>query len=106
MKISKIQDFINGWFIGNFEPSLYKQSDFEVAYHVYPQGYTAPLHYHKIAIEFNFIITGKVKIKENILTSGDIFVYEPNEVSEVEFLEQTSLIIIKTPSAPEDKYLV
>jgi quercetin dioxygenase-like cupin family protein len=106
MKVSNIQNFTNGWFIGDFEPSLLKTESFEVAHHLYPKGYTAPLHYHKIATEFNYIIKGKVKIKEITLEDGDIFIYDPYEVSEVEFLEDTSLMIIKTPSISIDKYLV
>ena len=106
MQVSNIKSFTNGWFIGNFEPTLFKTKDFEIAHHTYPQGYTAPLHFHKEATEYNYIICGKLKIKDLILSNGDIFVYSPGEVSEVEFLEETSLIIIKTPSVIGDKFLV
>lgn len=38
------------------------------------------------------------------LGPGDIFIYEPFDVADVTFLEDTNLIIIKTPSLPGDKY--
>ena len=31
MKVSKLIDFFKGWVVGNFEPSLFKTDDFEVA---------------------------------------------------------------------------
>jgi hypothetical protein len=31
MKISKLKDMFRGWVVGNFEPSLYKTDDVEVA---------------------------------------------------------------------------
>jgi hypothetical protein len=38
------------------------------------------------------------------LTKGAIWVTEPNKVYGVEFLEDTELIVMKTPSVPGDKY--
>ena len=37
---------------------------------------------------------------------GDMWIYEPNEVSDVEFLEDSELMIIRWPSIPSDKYSV
>ena len=33
-----------------------------------------------------------------------MWIYEPNEVSDVEFLEDSELIIVRWPSIPSDKY--
>lgn len=106
MKVSKINDFKNGWFIGNFEPTLLKTKDFEVAHHFYPKGFKGEHHTHKIATEYNYILSGKLIASSQTLGPGDIFIYEPNDVSDVIFLEDTNLIIIKTPSIPDDKYKV
>ena len=38
------------------------------------------------------------------LKAGDMWIYEPNEISDVEFLEDTELIIVRWPSIPSDKY--
>jgi len=38
------------------------------------------------------------------LKAGDMWIYEPNEVSDVEFLSDVDLIIVRWPSIPSDKY--
>ena len=38
------------------------------------------------------------------LKAGDMWIYEPNEVSDVEFLEDSELIVVRWPSIPSDKY--
>lgn len=101
---TNIKNFKNGWFIGNFEPTLLKTKDFEIAHHSYKKGFIGEHHTHKIAIEYNYILSGKAIVSSETLGPGDIFIYEPNDISNVIFLEDTELIIIKTPSIPGDKY--
>jgi hypothetical protein len=104
MIVSNIKSYTSGWFIGNFEPTLLKTEAFEVAHHFYHKGFKATPHIHKIATEYNYIINGQLIVSGKSLSSGDIFVYELNDISDVQFLEDTNLIIIKTPSIPTDKY--
>jgi hypothetical protein len=105
VKTANIKSYTNGWFIGNFSPTLLKTDLFEVAHHFYPKGFQGTPHIHKIAIEYNYIVSGKLTASGQNLGDGDIFVYEPFEISEVVFLEDTQLIVIKMPSVPNDKYL-
>ena len=35
MKVNNLDNFIRGWFVGNFEPTLYKTNDVEVAVQYY-----------------------------------------------------------------------
>lgn len=104
MRTSNIKSFTNGWFIGNFEPSLDKTKDFEIAHHFYPKDFKGTPHTHRIAIEYNYIVSGKLTASGKTLEAGDIFIYDPNDISDVTFLEDTNLIVIKTPSVPGDKY--
>ena len=104
MIISNINAYKNGWFIGDFEPSLLRTSAFEVAHHFYPKGFKGTPHVHKISTEYNYIVSGRLTASGKELCSGDFFIYEPMDVSDVEFLEDTNLIIVKTPSMPQDKY--
>lgn len=107
MKLSKISDFTNGWFIGAFTPSLLKTSDFEIAHHFYAKGFKAHPHTHMIATEYNYVVSGHLLVDDkHELKRGDIFIYEPSDIANVVFLEDTDLIIIKTPSIIGDKYLV
>jgi hypothetical protein len=104
MDVFNIKDFKNGWFIGDFQPSIFKNPFFEVAHHQHKAGYCGPLHTHKIAQEVTYILKGKLVASGKLLTDGDMFVYHPNEVANVMFVEDTELIVIKWPSIPSDKY--
>ena len=105
MKVANIKEYTNGWFIGDFDPSLLKTNSFEIAHHFYEKNFLGIHHTHKIATEYNYIVSGKLIASDIELKSGDIFVYYPHEVSSVIFLEDTNLIIIKTPSIMDDKYI-
>jgi len=106
MKIYSIDNMTNGWFIGNFEPSVFRNPFFEVAHHQHEKGYITPLHTHKIAQELTYIVRGSLRVSGNILKKGEMFLYEPNDVADVEVLEDVDLIVVKWPSVPSDKYMV
>jgi hypothetical protein len=106
MIVSSLKDHTNGWFIGDFMPSMLKTSAFEVAVHFYTTKTECFKHMHKIATEYNCIISGSLVASGRTLGKGTIFVYEPGETSDVTFLEDTTLVIVKTPSLPSDKYKV
>lgn len=106
MKTAKLQDMIRGWFIGNFEPSLLKTNDVEVAVKKYAKGDYEESHYHKIATEFTVIISGKVRMNGVEYSEGDIIVMAPNESTDFECLEDGTVnIVVKIPGANNDKYL-
>jgi quercetin dioxygenase-like cupin family protein len=106
MKITKLNLFKGGWFIGDFEPTLLKTKDFEIAVHHYEAGQVHGKHYHAIATEYNYLVSGSMKIQNTALSAGDLFVLEPNEIADPIFLENCVVVIVKTPSVPGDKYLV
>lgn len=94
----------NGWFVGNFDPVAFKAKDFEVAFMNFVAGQKTQDHHHKIATEINLIVKGYMVVNGLRLITGDIFIFAPNEISKTEFLEDTSLIVVKTPSIIGDKY--
>lgn len=98
MKILKLKDMKSGWYIGNFEPTAFKSENFEVNYRIHPKGEQWPFHYHTDVTEINLLINGKMKIQNNILNSGDIFIISPYEITDPEFLEDCSVVCVKTPS--------
>jgi quercetin dioxygenase-like cupin family protein len=106
MEIFDINKMVGGWFIGNFEPSAYQTDKFEVCYKKHLAGEKWDVHYHKIATEINYLIKGKMTIQDRELKSGDIFILEPNEIADPIFLEDCELVIVKTPSVKNDKYIV
>ena len=113
MDISKIDDMKGGWFVGDFEPSAWKTNTFEVAVHDYKKGDEKEAHYHKLGTEINLLLEGKLILRnydgkgtDQKLIKGDIFIMHPFEIADPLFLEDSKIVVIKTPSVQGDKYLV
>ena len=106
MDILKGKDMIGGWFVGDFEPTAYKTSGFEVAYKTHAKGEKWDSHYHKIATEINYMAKGEMILSGTLLKEGDIFIIHPNEVSIPEFLTDCEMVVVKVPSVKGDKYIV
>ncbi len=106
MERFKLSDMIGGWFVGNFAPHVLHSEAFEVAVKYYVAGHKEPVHYHKISREITLIAHGKVRVNDLVLASGDIVLINPNETCEFEALEDTTTVVVKTPSSKDDKYLV
>jgi quercetin dioxygenase-like cupin family protein len=106
MKKFNLEDMHKGWFVGNFEPAVFKTELFEVGTTFHPKGSSWDLHYHKKGTEITWLISGKMKIQETIVEAGEIFLIPPYEIADPEFLEDCRVLVIKTPSDTNDKYSV
>jgi len=106
MKLHKLKDMFKGWIVGNFEPSLYKTDDVEVAVKNYKTGERDEKHYHKIATEITIISDGKVLMNGTLYSTGDIITIEPGEATDFEALTDTITTVVKLPCVKDDKYLV
>lgn len=106
MNISKIDDYLRGWFIGDFSPSVLKTTEFEVGLIRHTKGEMWPAHYHKESIEYNVLVTGKMVVKGKELNSGDVFVFDKGEIADPVFLEDCTVVCVKVPSIPSDKFEV
>lgn len=107
MKTDKLLNMKGGWFIGNFEPSLLKTNDAEVAVKIYKKDDYEKAHYHKIATEYTVIISGRVKMNNVEYKAGDIIVMKPGESTDFESLEDgTTNVIVKIPGINDDKYFI
>jgi hypothetical protein len=106
MQKYKLDDFTRGWFVGNFTPSLCQNEHCEVAVMRFKKGEFVAPHTHKIATEYNVLIIGKMKIKNTIINPYEVFVLNPEEIADPEYLEDCTLVVVKTPSVPSDKYEV
>jgi len=42
-----LKNMFRGWFVGNFEPSIYKTDQFEVGVLFHSKGEKWPNHFHK-----------------------------------------------------------
>jgi len=101
-----MKDMKGGWFIGNFEPAAFKTDQFEVCYKHHIKGEKWDTHYHKAGTEINYLVSGKMTIQDKELNEGDIFILNPYEIADPIFLEDCTVLIIKTPSIPGDKYVI
>jgi quercetin dioxygenase-like cupin family protein len=105
MKTVKLESMTKGWFVGNFEPTLYKTNSVEVGVKHYKAGAHEAWHYHKVATEITVIISGRVRMNQHEYVAGDIVIIEPGEGTDFEVLEDTATTVIKLPGANNDKYL-
>lgn len=106
MNIFLLNEFKNGWFIGDFLPSIFRTELFEIACKKYKSGQIEKKHYHGIAIEYTLIVTGTAKINDIIINEGEIIAIYPNEIVEFSAISDITTIVIKLPSVPNDKYIV
>jgi hypothetical protein len=104
MEITKLDDMVGGWFIGNFTPSLHKTNDVEVAIKNYKAGDKEEAHYHKIATEYTVILVGIVKMNGREYTEGSIITISPLESTDFLALSDVTTVVVKIPGASNDKY--
>ena len=99
-------DYLSGWYIGSFEPSLVSSNEIEVGTKLVPSGTLPDYHYHKIKREITVVLSGSIKLESSgeIVSSGSAIILEPFEKNDQIFLEDTLILIINTPSAQSDKH--
>ena len=94
----------NGWFVGNFLPSVLSTQNVEVGVKKYSAGQKEGRHYHKIATEVTLILIGRVRMNNTEFNAGEIITVEPFESTDFEVLEETTTVVIKVPGELNDKY--
>ena len=106
MKVANLESMKRGWFVGNFDPSLYKTNDCEVAVKSYQAGDYEEKHYHKVATEITVIVKGTVRMFDSEFVEGDIVVVEPGEATDFTAITDAMNVVVKMPGANDDKYIV
>ena len=103
MEVFNIDDFKDGWFIGNFKPSILHTPEFEISIKHFAKGEIEVLHYQERSTEYTIVIFGRIKLCGQIFVPKNIVVIYPNEECSFEALDDSTLVCIKTPSIPSDK---
>ncbi len=101
-----LDEMIGGWFVGDFEPSVIRTKDFEVAVKSYKAGDKEARHVHKVATELTVIISGRVLMNSQEYEEGSIVEIPPNTSSDFEAIDDTVTVVVKTPSVSGDKYVL
>lgn len=105
MKKFRLEEFIGGWFIGDFEPSLVRTKDFEVAIKRYKKGDKEKAHVHKLADEFTVVTKGSFRLNGKVYKDGDVIWIKKGEIAKgFEALEDCTNTVVKIPSVIGDKY--
>lgn len=105
MEISNLENMVRGWFVGGFEPTLFKTTDVEVAVQKFAAGDYEAAHCHRIATEITVIVSGRAMMAGKEVKAGDIIKISPGEYTDFEALEDTVTTVVKLPGALNDKYL-
>lgn len=92
-----------GWFVGDFEPSVWRTSAYEVGYKLHRSGEPWPAHYHEHMDELTFLLEGTMRICGETLTGPVIFELRRGEVADPVFLTDCKVFVVKAPSVPGDK---
>ena len=105
MIINNLNDFIRGWYIGDFDPSLSKQKNFEIAIKRYKSGDYEESHHHKISTEYTLIVEGDDEMNGVEYHKDDIIIIHPNESTDFKCLTDVVTCVVKIPSIKNDKYV-
>lgn len=106
MNTSRLEDMINGWFVGAFEPTAHYSEACEVAVKHYSAGDAESAHFHKVATEITLVLNGTVRMCGREFSAGDIVVLQPGEITSFQALTDATNVVVKVPGALNDKYLV
>lgn len=106
MKTAKLQDMVKGWFAGGFQPTAFRTDACEVGVKNYKSGDSEAAHYHKVATEITLVLSGKVVMRDQVWSDGDIIVLEPGDVTAFEAITDAVTVVVKVPGALNDKYII
>lgn len=104
MQVYKLSDMTNGWFVGDFAPTVLHSEAAEVAVKTYRAGSIEARHLHKVATEVTLILSGRARMNDLELEAGDIVRIEPGHDTDFEALTDVTTVVVKTPSVAGDKY--
>jgi quercetin dioxygenase-like cupin family protein len=106
MKHESLKNMVKGWFVGGFNPTAFSTDACEVAVKSYKAGDKESAHYHKVATEITLVLSGRVRMADKEWGEGDIVVLEPGDITDFEALTDAVNVVVKTPGALNDKYVV
>ena len=105
MKHARLESMVKGWFVGDFEPSVLRSKDVEVAVKHYRAGDHEAEHHHRLGTEVTLVVSGTVTMMGRTWEAGDIIVIEPGEATSFTAVTDATNVVVKLPSITGDKYL-
>lgn len=105
IQIRRVEEFVGGWFIGDFVPSIFKLKDIEIGFKHFKQGDKEVEHFQSKSTELTFVVRGHCRLGDRNLIAGDIAEIGPGVSASFEALSEVDVIVVKVPSIPQDKCL-
>ena len=104
----KIVSTTNEWLFGDFEEAIKRTKSVDVGIKILDkETFVNDPHYHTSSTEYNYILEGKIIIDDNTIIKGSAFIYEPYEISNIsKVVENTKILVVRFPSAPNDKVIL
>lgn len=103
VKQNRLQNMTRGWLVGDFEPSILRSKEFEVGIMRHKKGEFWPPHTHNQITEYNLLLHGKMKMNNELIEEGDVFIIPKTMLTHAIFLEDCEVLCIKLPSITSDK---
>jgi quercetin dioxygenase-like cupin family protein len=104
--VHKLDEMVRGWFVGDFEPTVQRTPEVEVAIKSYTAGEAEARHVHKVATELTAVVSGSVRMDGADLHAGDIVRIPPGQPSDFLALTDAVVVAVKLPAVAGDKYPV
>lgn len=101
-----LNEFTKGWLIGDFAPSIIQSKDIEVGVKYYKSGDKESRHVHNFVDEYTIVLSGLIKMNDNIYNERDIVFVEKGISTDFECLVDSITLVIKNPSIPSDKFVI
>jgi dTDP-glucose pyrophosphorylase len=101
-----LANYLRGWIIGNFQPSVYKTPYYEIGLLTHAKDEKWEFHYHKQVTEINILISGHFLLNNIPISAGTVFTINKNVIACPKFLETCKILCIKIPSIPGDKTII
>lgn len=99
-----LNEFVRGWIIGDFEPSVLRTKDLDFGVEFFRKGDKHLPHYHKICTEYVIIVSGEHILGEKAYKKGDICIIRPYESFNYECVKTGAVAVVKVPTGKGDKY--
>jgi len=106
MKTARLENMVKGWFVGGFEPAVFSTQSCEVGVKHYKAGDREAAHYHKVATELTVVLSGSVRMCDQLWGEGDIIALAPGDITAFEALTDAITVVVKLPGTLDDKYIV
>ncbi|EDS5739761.1 hypothetical protein INI85_003654 [Salmonella enterica] len=106
MAVTRLDDMVRGWFIGDFSPVAFRTQSVEVAVQHFSAGSHEAAHFHRQATEVTLLLHGRCRMAGREIQVGEIVTLPPGTISAFEALEDCITVVVKLPGVLDDKFVV